>query len=997
MTHTLQSPSQDLPACTRKTPGLPLAILVAVASGASALYAQTPAPAPAETPANTRAAATTATPEEDHVVLDEFVVSGIRESLTKALDVKRENYQAVDSIVAEDIGKFPDNNVVEALQRVSGVQVTNRFRGEVAAVTIRGMPDITTTVNGRNVFTAAGRAVALQDIPAALLNRVDVYKTRSSDLIESGIAGVIDVRTQRPFDFRDRKVVLAAKGVYQEQADSIGPNISALVTDTWDLDNGGKFGALFTLSYAKTDYRDQSVTAGAMVPFMTDQPLAGWVPYQRIFPDPDPTTGQPFWQAGLDDGLPTAPGSTLTMFGQTVPYVLSRDAIFASDFTGDRERPAANLALQFSPDGNSTYTFEAFYNGYRDTTFNDLHFAFVDWWGALSATPAADVDLHPGTNIVKARRNIGFPYGFMSGDFGTGRTDSYVYALNGQWNIGERLKLEADFTLQDSEFEGTFFAVRTDRVHRMINVDFNSGDGLPAFSYGDDPATADVDETDLTNPALWNIAQMWDNANYDRGDARTLKIDGEYELDWGVFKNLGFGGLYDVRGAESGLRTQNSRGRRADGSTYDMGLGRPLTIMDEAAVYVNKNFFDGESAVPRTWAVFNGHYIPGRQDEIRTLYNTTLASNPEWIPLQLSDDLVMRETFDVEEKTTALYLMTTFETRIEGAGKIDGQVGVRYVSVKNDTTFTDQTTLAETDGSSSNSKLLPSLMVRYNITEALRIRLSYCETLRMPGFNDLNPTINYVEDVTNIGYGTASGGNADLEPTESKNYDLSVEYYWGDASAVYGTLFQRDIEGLVVPFRRRVTAQTTAHPEGYDYILSQPFNASDGELKGFEVGAIYFPENLPGILDGFGVQVSYTSLDSEQNIPITDSAGNVVGQRNGPFFAVSDSSYNVTLAYERAKWGARLGYVWRSGFLNNNEAALFANPIGIYRRPESSLDLQISWQAMENLAITFDATNLTNEFVAQSHYGNQSGNARTNNFGNVLIGRTFSVGARYSF
>ena len=978
MTHTLQCQSPGFPVLMRKTVVLPLALLAALTAGAT-VHAQTPAAAPAQ-PATT--AETSKAPEpEEHVVLEEFVVTGFRESLTKALDVKRENYQSVDSIVAEDIGKFPDNNVVEALQRVSGVQVTNRFRGEVAAVTIRGLPDVTTTVNGRNVFTAAGRAVALQDIPAALLNRVDVYKTRSSDLIESGIAGVIDVRTQRPFDFKDRKVVLAARAIYQEQADSVGPNVSALVSDTWELENGGKFGALFSLSYAKTDYRDQSVTAGAQLPFMTDQPLEGWVPYQRIFPDIDPTTGQPFWQAGLDDGLPTAPGSTLTMFDQQVPYVLSRDAIFASDFTGERTRPAANLALQWSPNEKSTYTFEAFYNGYRDDTFNDLHFAFVDWWGALSATPSADIDIWEGTNIVKARRNVGFPYGFMSGDYTEAQTDSYVYALGGQWEISDKLKLSADLSMQDSEFESQFFAVRTERVHRMISVDFNSGDGLPAFSYGDDTATSGVDESDLTNPALWTVAQMWDNGNYDRGDAQTLKIDGDYELDWGIFKSLGFGGLYDVRGAQSGSRTQSAG-----------VLGMPLADFAPEATYVNKGFWDGLSEVPSSWAVFNGNYIAGHRDEIRSLYNTRINAG-----LRLADQLVLRETFDVEETTTALYLMTDFEHRLEGAGTIDGQIGVRYVDVSSDTVFTDQTTLAETTGSSGNSKLLPSLTVRYNITDDLRVRFSYCETLRMPGFNDLNPTINYVEDVTDIGYGTASGGNADLKPTESKNYDLSLEYYFGESSAVYGSVFKRDIDGLVVPFRRRVTAQTTAHPEGYDYILSQPYNASDGELTGFEVGAIWFPENLPDVLDGFGVQASYTSLDSEQNIPVTDTVGNVVGQRRGPFFAVSDTSYNVTLAYEKTKWGARLGYVWRSDFLNNNEAALFANPIGVYRRPESSLDLQVSWNVMENLVVTFDATNLTDELVAQSHYGNQSGNAKTNNFGNVLIGRTFSVGARYSF
>ena len=115
---------------------------------------------------------------------------------------------------------------MEALQRVSGVQVTDRGAGEVSRVAIRGLEDVTTTVNGRNIFTSSGLSVALADIPASLLGQVDIYKTRSSDLIETGIAGQIDIHTQRPFNFEGSKVVIAARGIYQEQADEIDPNIS---------------------------------------------------------------------------------------------------------------------------------------------------------------------------------------------------------------------------------------------------------------------------------------------------------------------------------------------------------------------------------------------------------------------------------------------------------------------------------------------------------------------------------------------------------------------------------------------------------------------------------------------------------------------------------------------------------------------------------------------------------------------------------------------------
>ncbi|HLU07498.1 MAG TPA: TonB-dependent receptor plug domain-containing protein, partial [Woeseiaceae bacterium] len=115
----------------------------------------------------------------DDTVLEEVVVTGVRYSLSRAVEVKRNSMAIVDALVAEDLGKFPDNNVVEAMQRIPGVQVTDRGAGEVSVVSIRGLSDVTTLIDGRNVFTSSGRAVALQDVPSTLINRVDVYKTRS--------------------------------------------------------------------------------------------------------------------------------------------------------------------------------------------------------------------------------------------------------------------------------------------------------------------------------------------------------------------------------------------------------------------------------------------------------------------------------------------------------------------------------------------------------------------------------------------------------------------------------------------------------------------------------------------------------------------------------------------------------------------------------------------------------------------------------------------------
>src|SRR5690625_5664922 len=144
--------------------------------------------------------------QEQAPLHEEILVTGIRASVTRGMDIKQDSMSIVDSIVAEDIGKLPDNNVVESLQRISGIQVTDRGAGEVNTVLIRGLSDVSTTINGRTMFTSVGRSTELADVPSTLVSRIDVSKSRSASQYENGIAGTIDVRTFRPFDFGGSRV-----------------------------------------------------------------------------------------------------------------------------------------------------------------------------------------------------------------------------------------------------------------------------------------------------------------------------------------------------------------------------------------------------------------------------------------------------------------------------------------------------------------------------------------------------------------------------------------------------------------------------------------------------------------------------------------------------------------------------------------------------------------------------------------------------------------------
>jgi hypothetical protein len=140
-----------------------------------------------------------------------------------------------------------------------------------------------------------------------------------------------------------------------------------------------------------------------------------------------------------------------------VPFLHARDAVFQPHVTGERSGPPGTFQWART---TSEYMFEVFYNGYENTQHNSLFFTFVDWW--LDQDPTAPVEIYPGTNVVKSRY-VNFPFSFVSGDVLDQNTDSFLYALGGDWDIGENFNLKSEFVYQDSEFEDQFFAMRMNR------------------------------------------------------------------------------------------------------------------------------------------------------------------------------------------------------------------------------------------------------------------------------------------------------------------------------------------------------------------------------------------------------------------------------------------------------------------------------------------------------------------------------------------------------
>lgn len=355
--------------------------------------------------------------------LHEVVVSGVRESLQTAQAIKRKSIMVEDAIVAQDIGKFPDNSTAGALQRVTGVQI-KRDADEATTVLIRGLPDVVTLLNGRDIFTTTGHFVALADIPAALLQRVAVYKSNAPSLVAGGIAGTIDVRLHRPFDFPGFVMAGSAQARYEGNSGKVDPLGSFLVSDRWNT-SLGQFGALAAVSYQQQRYLEN-----------------------RIFD---------FLQI-------VGPG------GNSMPLTVGGIAN-----PGNRKRPAANYSLQWRPAPGVQLYLEGFYTEYRNTYSDDF---FI---GIPIASAPQSYTLFPGTSVIHTYTGAN-AYTLTSTQAYKNHSETWQNAIGGKFALGA-LTLSTDLALTHSLDSGRYVILDTQFNAPTLSANFNyNGTGTPRLA-----------------------------------------------------------------------------------------------------------------------------------------------------------------------------------------------------------------------------------------------------------------------------------------------------------------------------------------------------------------------------------------------------------------------------------------------------------------------------------------------------------------------------------
>ena len=501
---------------------------------------------------------TTKPATEQTVVLETLVVTGVRASLISAEEIKQNSVQLIDSVVAEDIGKLPDNTVADALQHLPGIQV-GRNLGEISSVLIRGLPNLSTTVDGNEIFTGTGRGVALQDIPAELIAGVDVYKSSSPELLEGGIAGLVDIRLRRPLDFSKPQFAASARMIRGKTASKNGYVGSILLSNRWKVGEG-EIGVLYSGAYQQRYFVDQTAFNFLFEPV--------GVPASLV---PGQTTLQ----------LPFTQGSLI------IP--------------GSRKRYAHDLSVQWKVNNELE-----FYNTFLNTAYRDTHHVnFLIGFPRFGAFTAAQV--YPGTNIPITTTSVN-NFHLTSTQAFQQKTDGYQDVLGAKWIQGDT-KVTAEYLYNWNSFKNQAFIVDTrfaPPTPSTFTFNYNQGGR----------ANLTIPGADITNLSDYYIWGLFDNHDYSTSSQNGLKAEIEQTLRNGFWHKI-VGGLRWSDRNVAFRGTSRNDVPPLGGDRFAASVPKVSSIPGFGSVND-----DGPLSYYGTqhWIGANADYLYGHKDEVRALF-----------------------------------------------------------------------------------------------------------------------------------------------------------------------------------------------------------------------------------------------------------------------------------------------------------------------------------------------------------------------------------------
>lgn len=914
-------------------------------------------------PAYAQEQAQASTEGEKVTELDEVVVSGIRGSIYRAQDIKRDADTFVDSVTAQDIGALPDRSVTETLSRIPGVTIDRflsvgdpeHFSAEGNGVAVRGLTQVRSELNGRDSFSASGgRALSFQDVPSELMAGVDVYKNQTAEMIEGGLGGSVDLRTFMPFDFEGKKLAASFSINKGDFADNVQPSGSVLFSNRWDTD-AGEFGILVDLASSDLATR----TDGMFVrPFFnnTNTDLNG-----------DGTNESLWLPRGAD--------------WRTLNY--------------ERQRQGAYVAMQWRPNDQVEVFATAFQSTYDELWNEDAIFVQNNPLDVrLDASQPYELD---GDVFVsgRLRSNGDIP---MGTDIRASHRDSKTqdFSAGLKWLVSDRTEFSTELQYIKADTK-----VLDSTVSLGLNVpyiDVDLGGGLPKIG---------VDETFTANPGNYYWGFTMDHRDDNEADEIAWRADLKHSFDSNFFDAVRFGVRVTDRDAHSidtGYDWQPviqpwMQWWALPGGVPLPGLDLNGTV-NQGLTNLNTfdNFYRGDANTPGAFYAPVLSTALGFPDSYQQIHS---AADPYYLccyaGVYAPRDMEDEQWGNVQnERTYAAYAMLDFAV---DDMMLDGNVGVRVVRTENsadgylvfpNVVYAPYLGAGETSpvtAENSYTDVLPSANVKWEFAENWVARFAASKAIARPAFSDMQayqqlsastkagitpPTDGSALPVTDLDLTGSSYDNPYLEPMKANQFDLSVEWYFDPdhGGMAWANLFYKDVKDY---FRRQTEVVPFPGADGnsYDYVITRPVNVGTAKIQGAELGWNQFFDFLPAPFDGFGMSANYTYIDSSTKVPNSidvqpvDTDGSTFDDL--PADGLSKNSYNLAAFYEKGPWQVRLAYNWRSEFLlsvgpngyNGTDGGVNWK-LPVYSDDFGQLDGSVFYRVSEHVQLGLEMNNLNN-------------------------------------
>ena len=968
------------------------------------IFSRTPLATAVAVAVGTAFAAPSVSVAQEEEAIEEIITVGIRGSLQRAMDIKRTSKGVVDAISAEDIGKFPDQNLAESLQRITGVSI-DRQRGEGSQVTVRGFgPEYNlVTINGRQMPTHNGtnRSFDFADLASEGVAGVQVYKTGRADVPSGGIGSTINISTPEPLTAQPT-ASLAAKTVFDRstrEGDEITPEFSGIYINRFMDD---KIGIAVT---ASQQTRNNGVNSAV---------ITGW--YTR--PGDDIICCN-------DADLPFADPRVINDENQinrpqTADESYSIPQVLAYNIAEYRtERTNAQVVLQFAPTESITTTVD-----YIRSEF-DLERSYSDlsaWFNNTSALSQSSswTDGRISSPLVYSERSDNADFAMGTGEDGSKNLNESI-GFNVEWWVNDRLRLELDY--HDSSAEtganspnGTSSLITMASFNRVgtsiitgydlpiLALDLNSGGEQNRPLYKDDMQITgsvfsnDASRMELEQAKLAGSFDFWENSSIDFG-VQATEVTNRSRGTVVQLDNWGGNEITTAAGDISDILTRATIGGQFDELS---GHDHPLLQTE----YFTANMADLQAAAERAYASSGREYA-----EVGDC-GTGYCASTDWG----TDQRTL-------EETTAVYLQYNWNGEI-GSMPANLHVGVRYEETDVTSAALDLTwersewvgagnefnIIAARDEDGNLIQSLQDFYGDYDVTlpnfdfdiepwEDIVLRASVSETITRPNYNDIKGGL--APDGTQFtptNRPSASAGNPNLIPIQSFNIDLSFEWYYDEGSYLSVGYFKKDVDNFIGVGRTSGTPFEIPNIIGGD-LWNEALQASGIDPTQYQALGNYIIENyqdhpavdgntiisLPGDppivfdlaqpinqrtakVDGFEINLQHAFGDSgfgfiiNATVADADVAYDPYNSLESQFVlnGLSDSA-NVIGFYDGEDLQVRVAYNWRDDFLGGvgQDEGTRTNPQNI--RAYGQWDLGVTYYLNDNLTFYFSGLNLTNE------------------------------------